>query len=138
MACGIRAIDLPGTRATYYAPATVTSQPASSWLHVSGQPRWLVNGGIPSDYESQIHLALLNLHKVLVAAGASIPDIALTHALHCELQSPATQAHSPSATLPTIPSAGHIAGSSVSACEAQNGCLKSRLSWPSPRQFPRN
>lgn len=76
MARGIRAIDLPGTRAAYYAPATETSQPPSSWLHVSGQPGSLVNGEVPSDYESQIHLALLNLHKVLVAAGASITDIA--------------------------------------------------------------
>lgn len=75
MARGIRSVDLANTRNAYYAPATLSSQPAG-WLHVSGQPGSMSNGEVPPDYESQIHLVLLNLHKVMVVAGTSISDIA--------------------------------------------------------------
>ncbi|KAJ8118392.1 hypothetical protein ONZ43_g3997 [Nemania bipapillata] len=67
-------VDLSNTTAAYYAPATVAS--AGKLIHISGQPGNAKDGQVPGDYESQIHLALLNLRKVIVAAGASIGDIA--------------------------------------------------------------
>ena len=71
----ITPVDLPGTGSAYFAPATV-SYPGTSFVHVAGQVGVLQNGHFPSDYESQIHLALLNLKQVIFVAGASITDIA--------------------------------------------------------------
>lgn len=56
----------------YYAPGVVSS--ASKYLHVSGQPG-TIEGTAPADYISQIHLALLNLHRVLAATGATPRDV---------------------------------------------------------------
>ncbi|KAJ2991970.1 hypothetical protein NUW58_g2327 [Xylaria curta] len=67
-------IDLSSTTTAYYAPATVTNP--GKLIHVAGQPGSTKDGQIPEDYESQIHLALLNLRKIIVAADASIKDIA--------------------------------------------------------------
>ncbi|KAF5640439.1 flavin containing protein [Fusarium sp. NRRL 52700] len=69
-----KAIDLANTSGAYYAPA-VSAAPGSQIIHVSGQPGNLRNGFLPSDYESQIHLALLNLRKIIITSGASIRDI---------------------------------------------------------------
>lgn len=74
MSSGVRSIDLANTRAAYYAPGALTSQPAR-WLHISGQPGVRPDGSVPPDYESQIHLALLAIHKVMAAAETSVLDI---------------------------------------------------------------
>lgn len=69
------AVDLHNTSAAYYAPATVTTSNARL-VHISGQPGSASGSGhVPSDYESQIHLALLNLRQVITAAGATIQSI---------------------------------------------------------------
>ncbi|KKY20024.1 putative flavin-containing amine [Phaeomoniella chlamydospora] len=44
-------------------------------IHVSGQVGSLGSGTVPTDYESQIHLALLNLRRILVASGTTVEDI---------------------------------------------------------------
>lgn len=67
-------IDLPDTAASYFAPATITTH--GELIHVSGQPGSTDNGSVPSDYESQIHLALLKLRRIIIGAGASVSDIA--------------------------------------------------------------
>ena len=70
---GIEAVDLSHTTSAYFAPATVAT---SGTIHISGQVGTTKDGHFPDDYESQIHLALLNLKQVLFAAGASVRDIA--------------------------------------------------------------
>ncbi|RAH47902.1 putative flavin-containing amine oxidase [Aspergillus brunneoviolaceus CBS 621.78] len=57
--------------AAYHAAGVISNGPL---LHISGQPGTLA-GKTPSDGVSQIHLALLNLHRVIAAAGASPRDI---------------------------------------------------------------
>ena len=71
----IHTIDLHNTSGAYYAPATISPGPGSKTIQISGQPGTGANGELPSDYESQIHLALLNLHRVIIAAGATVNDI---------------------------------------------------------------
>lgn len=66
-------VDLSNTTGLYYAPATISS---GKVVHIAGQPGNTKDGHVPADYESQIHLALLNLRKLIVAAGGSIKDIA--------------------------------------------------------------
>jgi monoamine oxidase len=68
----VASIDLNNTASSYFAPATVTS---GGLIHVSGQPGSTDDGTVPADYESQIHLALLRLRKIIIAANASISDI---------------------------------------------------------------
>lgn len=70
----IASIDLATTASSYFAPATVTTD--GVLIHISGQPGSADDGSVPSDYESQIHLALLNLRRIIVAAGASVSNIA--------------------------------------------------------------
>lgn len=70
----VRTLDLSNTSKLYYAPATVTS--SSKLVHVAGQPGSTTDGKVPNDYESQIHLALLNLRKLFLSAGATVKDIA--------------------------------------------------------------
>lgn len=74
MSSSVRSIDLPNTGAAYHAPGTLTSQPAR-WLHISGQPGARPDGSVPPDYESQINMALLAIHKVMAAAETSVKDI---------------------------------------------------------------
>ncbi|KAF9883373.1 hypothetical protein FE257_003540 [Aspergillus nanangensis] len=70
----ISTIDLATTAGAYYAPATVA--PANTqMMHIAGQPGSTKSGLVPPDYESQIHLALLNLRKILIVAGAAVRDI---------------------------------------------------------------
>ncbi|KAL4895342.1 hypothetical protein BDV59DRAFT_191832 [Aspergillus ambiguus] len=69
----VETVDLSHTAGLYYGPATVSS---GKVLHVSGQPGNTVDGKVPSDYESQIHLCLFNLRKLIIAASADIKDIA--------------------------------------------------------------
>jgi monoamine oxidase len=66
-------LDLSGVSPVYYAPATIAS--TENTLQVSGQIGTSSDGKFPDDYESQILLALTNLRKVLVAAGARVADI---------------------------------------------------------------
>ncbi|KAK7419368.1 hypothetical protein QQX98_003320 [Neonectria punicea] len=72
MAKAVETVDLSNTTTAYHAAATVAF---GKILHISGQPGSTKGGTVPSDYESQIHLALLNLRKIIVAAGASVKDI---------------------------------------------------------------
>ncbi|KAJ0418477.1 putative flavin-containing amine oxidase [Aspergillus carlsbadensis] len=69
----VRTVDLSTTTTAYHAAGTIV--PAGKQLHVSGQVGTLRDGTVPADYESQLHLALLNLRKIILAAGASIRDI---------------------------------------------------------------
>ncbi|KAJ5170854.1 YjgF/Yer057p/UK114 family [Penicillium coprophilum] len=69
----VETVDLSNTATAYYAPATVA--PIGKLIHVSGQPGNTKDGLVPADYESQIHLALLNLRKIIIAAGSSIENI---------------------------------------------------------------
>lgn len=68
-------ISTRNSSAAYFSPATL-SKPGVSWVHVAGQVGTTQDGTAPADYESQIHLALLNLKQVLLEAGAAIHDIA--------------------------------------------------------------
>ncbi|RDW81028.1 putative flavin-containing amine oxidase [Aspergillus mulundensis] len=69
----VETVDLSNTASAYYAPATIA--PTGKLIHVAGQPGSTKNGLVPSDYESQIHLALLNLRKIVIASGSSIKHI---------------------------------------------------------------
>jgi monoamine oxidase len=69
----VKTVDLEATASAYFAPGTLS--PATHTLQVSGQVGTTKNGTVPDDYESQIHLALLNLRKVLIAAGACVENI---------------------------------------------------------------
>lgn len=69
----VKTVDLSNTAGAYYAPATIA--PAGKLIHVAGQPGSIKEGTVPEDYESQIHLALLNLRKLLIASGSSIEHI---------------------------------------------------------------
>ncbi|KAI4591690.1 hypothetical protein KJ359_012665 [Pestalotiopsis sp. 9143b] len=75
MATSVEALDLNNTSQFYHAPATITPAGART-IHISGQPGANKNGSIPSDYESQIHLALLSIRKIILAGGATVKDIA--------------------------------------------------------------
>lgn len=70
----IKSIDLVNTTQAYFATAAVT--PAGRLVHVAGQVGNTKDGTVPEDYESQIHLALFNLRSVIIAAGATVKDIA--------------------------------------------------------------
>ncbi|KAJ5919672.1 hypothetical protein N7454_009507 [Penicillium verhagenii] len=68
-------LDLPNTSKAYYAPATIIA-PNTRLVHVCGQAGVTKSGHVPNDYESQIHLALLNLRHVMMTSGARVTDIA--------------------------------------------------------------
>jgi len=68
----VTSIDLHSTASSYFAPAAITS---GGVIHVSGQPGSTEDGAVPGDHESQIHLALLRLRRIIIAANASITDI---------------------------------------------------------------
>ena len=70
----VETVDLATTTTAYYAPATITSA-NSQVIHVAGQAEMTKDGTVPADYESQVHLALLNLRKILILSGASVKDI---------------------------------------------------------------
>lgn len=70
----VASIDLHNTAASYFAPATVTTN--GKLIHISGQPGSTDDGSVPTDYESQIHLALLKIRRIIIAAGASVGDVA--------------------------------------------------------------
>lgn len=70
----VQSVDLLNTSGSYYAPATITR--AGSLVHVSGLPGITRGGQVPADYESQIHLALLHLRKVIIASGSTVANIA--------------------------------------------------------------
>jgi monoamine oxidase len=70
----VETVDLATTTTAYFAPATIASA-NSQVIHVAGQVGMTKDGTVPTDYESQVHLALLNLRKVLILSGASVKDI---------------------------------------------------------------
>ncbi|KAE8370449.1 hypothetical protein BDV27DRAFT_152044 [Aspergillus caelatus] len=74
MASNVKTVDLSNTSSAYYAAGTVTEE--GRLLHIAGQPGSTKDGTVPDDYESQIHLSLFNLRKIIIAAGASVEDIA--------------------------------------------------------------
>lgn len=74
MPSSVSTIDLHNTSSAYYAPATVAN--GGTDVHVSGQAGIASDATVPSDYVSQIHLALYNLRKVIIAANATVKDIA--------------------------------------------------------------
>ncbi|KAK7936591.1 uncharacterized protein PG986_015029 [Apiospora aurea] len=76
MATRIKSLDQANTSKAYYAPATIIRGNSSRRIHVSGQVGTAKDGAVPADYASQIHLALLHLRKILIAAGAAVQDIA--------------------------------------------------------------
>lgn len=75
MGKSVEAVDLVNTTNQYFAPAT-SARGGDRVIHVSGQVGATKGGQVPADYESQIHLTLLNLRKVILTAGADIEDIA--------------------------------------------------------------
>jgi monoamine oxidase len=87
-------IDLHNAATSYFAPATVTS---GGLIHVSGQPGSTDDGKVPGDYESQIHLALLRLRRIIIAANASISDIVKLNVFIVNYDA-ATRKHTPHLT----------------------------------------
>lgn len=75
MAKHLEILDLSNTSKVYHSPATITG-PNTKLVHVSGQIGATKSGHVPADYESQLHLAIFNLRKIMIAAGASVKDIA--------------------------------------------------------------
>ncbi|CAI6082576.1 unnamed protein product [Clonostachys chloroleuca] len=75
MAPRVEILDLSNTSQIYHSPATITAS-NTKLVHVSGQVGATKSGHIPADYESQIHLALLNLRRIIIAAGATVKDLA--------------------------------------------------------------
>ncbi|KAE8551063.1 hypothetical protein EYB25_007297 [Talaromyces marneffei] len=71
---GVKIVDFAKCSGGYYAPATL-SPTNSEVLYVSGQPGSTRGGIVPTDYESQIHLALLNLRKIMIIGGVTVKDI---------------------------------------------------------------
>lgn len=74
MAKTVETIDLSNTTSLYYGPAVVAPA-GSKAVHIAGQVGTAKDGSAPNDYDSQIHLALLNLRKLIIAAGGSVKDI---------------------------------------------------------------
>lgn len=70
----VEKVDLSTTSTAYYAPATIAPKNAQI-IDISGQPGSTKGGIVPSDYESQIHLALLQIRKILIVSGSSVEDI---------------------------------------------------------------
>ncbi|KAF4126447.1 monoamine oxidase [Geosmithia morbida] len=75
MGKSLEIVDLVNTASQYFAPATIGNA-GDKVIHISGQVGSTKDGKVPDDYESQIHLTLHNLRKVVLSAGASIEDIA--------------------------------------------------------------
>ncbi|KAK0392243.1 hypothetical protein NLU13_1740 [Sarocladium strictum] len=121
---GAEALDLNNTGSAYYAPAS------TSLLRAAGQS---TSGFVPADYESQIHLALLNLRRILLAAGARVDDITKLTTLHRQLRPGTAQAyqarHRPAITL--VPVSQLAVPSWLfeidAVCLAR--CLAARLKW---------
>lgn len=70
----VEILDIAGSETSYYAPATVSS--SSDVIHISGQVGASRQGIVPPDYESQVHLALFNIRRILVAAKTSVSSVA--------------------------------------------------------------
>jgi Putative translation initiation inhibitor, yjgF family len=66
----VKQVDLSNMTNAYYAPATVTL--GGNLIHIAGQPGSTKDDFVPNDYDSQIHLALLNLRKIILTVGASM------------------------------------------------------------------
>lgn len=73
MSSTVRSIDVGNNVAAYYAAAAAAT--AAETIYISGQVPATKDGTIPDDYASQVHLVLLNLHRVIVAAQAAVNDI---------------------------------------------------------------
>ena len=73
MAPNVKTIDVAGNNSADYASPTITS--SREIVHAAGQAGVSRQGLLPPDYESQIHLAMLNIHRILVASNSSVTDI---------------------------------------------------------------
>ncbi|KAF3398777.1 Amine oxidase [flavin-containing] [Talaromyces pinophilus] len=71
---GVKIVDFAKSSGGYYAPATLAST-NTEVLYVSGQPGSTHGGIAPTDYESQIQLALMNLRKIMIIGGVTVKDI---------------------------------------------------------------
>jgi monoamine oxidase len=71
---GVKIVDFAKSSGGYYAPGTIAPT-NTEVLYVSGQPGSTRGGIVPSDYESQIHLALMNLRKIMIIGGVTVNDI---------------------------------------------------------------
>jgi monoamine oxidase len=71
---GVKIVDFAKSSGGYYAPATLAPT-NTEVLYVSGQPGSTRGGIVPADYESQIHLALMNLRKIMIIGGVTVKDI---------------------------------------------------------------
>ncbi|KAL4935562.1 hypothetical protein BDV06DRAFT_234210 [Aspergillus oleicola] len=69
----VETVDVSNTAGAYYAPADIA--PAGKLMHIAGQPGSTKSGVVPADCEPQTHLPLLNLRKIIIAAGSSIQHI---------------------------------------------------------------
>ncbi|EFY94246.1 Amine oxidase [Metarhizium robertsii ARSEF 23] len=69
----VQALEVDESKSAYYAPATVRVH--GNTIYVSGQAGVQSDGLVPSDYESQIYLALVALRKILITASATVADI---------------------------------------------------------------
>jgi monoamine oxidase len=69
----VESLSPDGSSTAYFAPATV--QLYGDTIYVSGQGGATPDGFVPRDYQSQIHLALVALRKILISASASVADI---------------------------------------------------------------
>lgn len=69
----VQSLNADGPSTAYFAPATVHLH--GDTIYISGQVGATSDGFVPSDYQSQIHLALLALRKILISASASVTDI---------------------------------------------------------------
>lgn len=73
MSQSVKSIDLPEKTTLFSAAATVAAP--GSIIHISGQVGQTKDGKVPPCYESQIHLALFQLRRVIAAAGGQVADI---------------------------------------------------------------
>ena len=73
MSKSVQTVDVDKSSSAYYAAATF--QTDANTIYISGQAGVRADGSVPNDYQSQIHLALLAIRKILIAASASVSDI---------------------------------------------------------------
>ncbi|KAF4455358.1 flavin containing amine oxidoreductase [Fusarium albosuccineum] len=75
MGKSVESVDLVNTTQQYF-PAATSAHASSRIIHTAGRIGIAKDGRVPVDYESEVHLALHNLHKVILTSRADIEDIA--------------------------------------------------------------
>lgn len=69
----VQQVDFDKSGSGYYSAATVHT--GANTIYISGQAGVRADGSVPEDYVSQIHLALLGIRKILIAASESVSSI---------------------------------------------------------------